>query len=155
MTKLFTIAGTSTLNGLNTYRFATGKLNVRVAKLKRHDHSDISLVELPSPMSKVDAIAWLNARGVTAAIPVTGRKANVELTDEQKAAKQQREQAIADAAAAAAVAAAAVAAADEQYLQNLGSNDAAAAAEDPQHSDDAAAVAEIVALSESAEAVPA
>ena len=35
MSKLFTIAGTSTLNGKNTFRFATGKLSVRVAKLKR------------------------------------------------------------------------------------------------------------------------
>lgn len=54
-----TIAGTSVLNGKLTYRFASGKVSVREYKLKKTGHSDISLQELPEPMTKADAIAFL------------------------------------------------------------------------------------------------
>jgi hypothetical protein len=114
MNKLFTIAGTSTLNGVNTYRFATGKLNIRVSKLKRHGHTDVQLMSLPNPMIKKDAVAWLVSQGISAAIPRTGRGANkvAELTPEQ-----------ADAAAAAAAqliaAAEARAAQDAEYVAGL------------------------------------
>lgn len=88
MSKDFTIAGTSTLNGVNTYRFATGKVSVRAGKLRRSGHTDIELNELPSPMSKEAAIEWLTSQGITAVLP-SNRKPAVELTDEQKAAAEQ------------------------------------------------------------------
>lgn len=114
MSKLFTLAGTSTLNGVNTYRFATGKLSIRVAKLKRHGHSDVQLMSLPNPMIKKDAVAWLVSQGISAAIPRTGRGANkvAELTPEQTAAA-------AAAAAAAATVAAARAAQDAEFVAEL------------------------------------
>lgn len=86
MDKLFTIAGTSTLNGVNTFRFATGKVNVRTAKLKRHGHTDVDLVELPNAMNKTDAVAWLVSQGRDAVIPTNRKDKPVELSDEQKAA---------------------------------------------------------------------
>jgi len=86
MDKLFTIAGTSTLDGVNTYRFATGKINVRTAKLKRHGHTDVDLIELPTPMNKADAIAHLVTQGRSAVLPTNRKDKPVELTDEQKAA---------------------------------------------------------------------
>lgn len=86
MDKLFTIAGTSTLDGTNTYRFATGKINVRTAKLKRHGHTDVDLIELPNPMNKTDAIAYLVTQGRSAVLPTNRKDKPVELTDEQKAA---------------------------------------------------------------------
>jgi hypothetical protein len=108
--KQFTIAGTSTLNDVNTYRFATGKLSIRVAKLKRHGHSDVCLFELPTPMTKKEAVAWLADQGITAVIPVTGRGAKkpVELTPEQAAASAQRKQRAAE-----------IAASDAEYVQGL------------------------------------
>ena len=86
MSKLFTIAGTSTLNGANTFRFATGKVNVRTAKLKRHGHTDVDLIQLPSSMSKEDAVAFLVSQGREAVIPTNRKNNPVELSDEQKAA---------------------------------------------------------------------
>ena len=70
MDKLFTIAGTSTVNGVNTYRVANGKVAVREGVLRRAGHTDISLRDLPNEMSKPNAIAWLNAQGVQAVLPV-------------------------------------------------------------------------------------
>ena len=73
--KLFTIAGTSVLNGELTYRFATGKMGVRINKLKKTGHSDIALQELPNPMTKVDAVAFLLSTGVEAVLPKGRTKA--------------------------------------------------------------------------------
>jgi hypothetical protein len=102
MTKLFTIAGTSTLNGANTFRFATGKLNVRTAKLKRHGHMDVSLQELPEPMTKEAAVAFLTAQGVSDAVVPAARgksKALEEmLTPEQVAEAKVAAKRAADAA---------------------------------------------------------
>ena len=84
MDKLFTIAGTSTLNGANTYRFATGKANVRAAKLKRHGHTDVDLVQLPNEMTKTDAIAYLVTLGRDAVLPTNRKDKPIELTPEQK-----------------------------------------------------------------------
>jgi hypothetical protein len=81
--KMFTIAGTSTLKGVSTYRFATGKVSVREGVLKRGDHTDIKLQELPNPMTKADAIKFLEGQGVKAQLPA-GRQTKV--SDEEKAA---------------------------------------------------------------------
>ena len=86
-TKLFTIAGTSTLKGENTFRFATGKVSVREYKLGRTGHSNVALQELPQPMTKQDAIAFLQSKGVQAVMPVGRRSVQaVEMTEEQIAA---------------------------------------------------------------------
>ena len=82
MAKLFTIAGTSVLNGVRTYRFANGDVKVRVGVLKRNDHTDIQMFVLPEAMEKAAAIQWLNSQGIDAVVPVTGRR-KVELTPEQ------------------------------------------------------------------------
>jgi hypothetical protein len=70
MDKTFTIAGTSVYNGVKTFRFANGKANLRVNMLRHFGHTDINLVELPKPMTKVQAAAWLltNVRGVKGAV---------------------------------------------------------------------------------------
>lgn len=74
MSKKFTLAGTSTLKGVNTYRFATGNVKVRTGVLKRNGHSDIKLLELPQAMTKEDATAWLSGQGITAHMPTGHRK---------------------------------------------------------------------------------
>lgn len=70
MDKTFTIAGTSNINGVKTFRFANGKLNLRVNMLRHFGHEDINLVELPKAMTKVQAMAWLltNVKGTKGAV---------------------------------------------------------------------------------------
>jgi hypothetical protein len=52
--KTFTVAGISTLNGEVSVRFAndTGRIKV----LDKNGHTDILLGELPSPMTKLEAV---------------------------------------------------------------------------------------------------
>jgi hypothetical protein len=123
MDKLFTIAGTSTLNGVNTYRFATGKVNVRAAKLRRHGHTDVDLVQLPNEMSKTDAVAYLVTLGRDAVLPTNRKDKPIELTPEQKeeAAKAAEKAAFVRrmAEARAAKKAAQVAAQDANFLADI------------------------------------
>ena len=117
MSKLYTIAGTSVLNSVRTYRFATGKLNVRIGVLRRNDHSEIELFELPEPMEKGVAIQWLSTQGIDATLPVTGRAG---LTPEQKAEiAAQREAEQAEAARIAAEAFTAQLAEDAKWVEQL------------------------------------
>lgn len=84
MAKLFTIAGTSELNGETTFRFATGKVGVRRSVLKCNGHTNILLAELPNAMTKVDAMEYLSFLGVSAVLPKG--KGKTKLTEEQKKA---------------------------------------------------------------------
>ena len=52
--KLFTVVGTSTLDGETKVRFANDTMRTKV--LQKHGHTDILLVELPEAMSKLDAV---------------------------------------------------------------------------------------------------
>lgn len=55
--KLFTVVGTSKLNGEMKVRFANDVMRVKV--LAKHGHSDINLIELDTPMSKLEAVKIL------------------------------------------------------------------------------------------------
>jgi hypothetical protein len=58
MDKLFTVAGTSNLNGVVKFRFAND-LKGRIKVLAKNGHTDIQLIELPEAMTKERAIAFL------------------------------------------------------------------------------------------------
>jgi hypothetical protein len=58
MDKLFTVAGTSNLNGVVKFRFAND-LKGRVKVLAKNGHTDIRLIELPEAMTKKAAMAFL------------------------------------------------------------------------------------------------
>lgn len=60
MSTLFTVAGTSTHNGISKARFANN-FDTRIKTLVKAGHEDIELVELPNPMSKADAVAYMIA----------------------------------------------------------------------------------------------
>lgn len=90
--KTFTIAGTSNANGEVTLRVATGRVSVREGVLRRAGHTDINLRELPNPMTRAEAAAWLAAQGISAVLPVKGGGKVLALTAAQKAAAQQREE---------------------------------------------------------------
>ena len=55
--KLYTVAGTSVLNGKRAYRFATSMS--RVGVLTRNGHEDVQLEQLPRPMSREAAIEYM------------------------------------------------------------------------------------------------
>jgi hypothetical protein len=57
--KLFTVCGTSKLDGEMKVRFANDTMRIKV--LAKHGHDDITLVELPSAMSKVDAAKFIQS----------------------------------------------------------------------------------------------
>ena len=57
--KTFTIAGYSNLNGRVKPRVATGSIARRRAVLKSAGHTDINLVELPEPMTREIAAAYI------------------------------------------------------------------------------------------------
>ena len=52
--KTYTVVGTSICNGKMKVRWATDMMRIKV--LQRTGHTDIELVDLPKPMSKVDAV---------------------------------------------------------------------------------------------------
>lgn len=64
MSKLFSVAGVSTLAGERTFRFANTM--DRVKGLLRSGHTDVELAELPNAMTKEAAVAYLVTKGITA-----------------------------------------------------------------------------------------
>jgi len=64
MSKTFTFAGTSVLNGTVTYRFANDANRFKV--LAKNGHTHIDLRELPESMTKERAIEWLGTQGIVA-----------------------------------------------------------------------------------------
>lgn len=67
--KTWTVVGTSVQRGEKTLRFANGAAADRYKVLDKAGCTEIRLFDLPSPMTKEQAVAWLEAQGETA-IPV-------------------------------------------------------------------------------------
>jgi len=57
MSKTFTVAGTSVLNGKEKVRFAND-IATRVKVLARNGHTDVDLIELPTEMDKEMAVLF-------------------------------------------------------------------------------------------------
>jgi len=62
--KTFTVAGTATQNGVTKARFAND-LVARIKILNKSGCTDINLVELPHPMTKLQALQYLQTIGIT------------------------------------------------------------------------------------------
>jgi len=62
--KLFTVAGTATQNGVTKARFANDMV-ARVKILTKSGCTNINLVELPRPMTKLEALQHLQTLGIT------------------------------------------------------------------------------------------
>jgi hypothetical protein len=60
--KLFTVAGTSNRKGEVKVRFAND-LVARIKALHRFGHTEVDLVELPRPMTKLEALIHLQSIG--------------------------------------------------------------------------------------------
>lgn len=74
--RMYELAGTSYYKRVMTFRFADGKVNVRAGVLRRAGHEDIQLHQLPHPMTKEAAAAWLTQQGLArnAVMPYGHRK---------------------------------------------------------------------------------
>jgi hypothetical protein len=62
--KLFTVAGTATHKGVTKTRFAND-LVARIKILNKAGATDINLIELPEPMTKLQALKYLSEQGIT------------------------------------------------------------------------------------------
>lgn len=82
--KTFTVAGTATLGGVTKVRFAND-LVARVKILTKAGCSDINLLELPKPMTKLEALQYLQEQGVTGD---AGYVVANKLAEKSKAAKK-------------------------------------------------------------------
>lgn len=61
---LFTVAGTSNRQGEVKVRFANDLVS-RIKALHRAGHTDVNLIELPKPMTKLEALQYLQTQGIT------------------------------------------------------------------------------------------
>lgn len=96
--KTFTVAGTSVLNGVMTFRVANGEAKKRGWVLKHNGHTDINLLDLAKAMTKTDAVAFLiasNHPGADVAVVPGGSKGK---TPEQIAAEEEARKAAEEAA---------------------------------------------------------
>jgi hypothetical protein len=93
--RTFTIGGTVVFNGVKAFRFATGKMNLRRNLLKHWGATDINLVDLPRPMTKTEAAAWLINQGFTGVVPTRAKdktaKSPILVAAEKLAAKRARD----------------------------------------------------------------
>ena len=60
MSKLFTVAGTSVLEGIIKFRVANGTAAARTKVLEKNGHTEIFLQDLPKAMSKEDAMTFFS-----------------------------------------------------------------------------------------------
>jgi hypothetical protein len=87
MSKLFTVAGTSNLEGVVKFRVANGSAVARTKVLERSGHTEIKLVDLAKPMSKEDAIAFVKSQGSAFAAETATKPAKVAKAPKLKVVK--------------------------------------------------------------------
>lgn len=82
---LFTVAGTSNRQGEVKVRFANDLVS-RIKALHRAGHTEVNLIELPQPMSKLEAVQYLQTQGITEGD--AGYAVTAKLAEKTKAAKK-------------------------------------------------------------------
>lgn len=81
MSKSFTHAGVSRLNGEFKVRFANDQMRVKV--LAKNGHKDIDILELKHPMTKEEAVAYLISIDFATRDGVTNQEVKAALEAEQ------------------------------------------------------------------------
>jgi hypothetical protein len=84
--KLFTVAGTATQNGVTKARFANDMVS-RVKILAKNGCTEINLVELPKPMTKLEALQYLQTLGITTG--AAGEAISSKLEEKSQIARRQ------------------------------------------------------------------
>jgi hypothetical protein len=90
MEKLFTVAGTSSLEGVVKFRVANGSAAARTKVLVRSGHTEILLQDLPKGMTKEDAFAFVKANGGAVAAKAPKDKLVEAVKREGRAAPKQK-----------------------------------------------------------------
>jgi len=84
--KLFSVAGTATNpDGTTKARFANDLVS-RVKILQKHGCTDINLMELPTPMTKIQALEYLQSQGITEG--AAGEAVATKLSEKSTVAKR-------------------------------------------------------------------
>lgn len=90
--KRFAVAGVSTLEGKTKIRFANDTMRIKI--LAKNGHTDVELVELPTEMTKAEAVQHLKSTGfgkgnsaIEAAIAYAEKKNPVSVTAKNSAVK--------------------------------------------------------------------
>lgn len=84
--KTYTVAGTSVKNGNKSWRVANGTPEARANVLLKDGHTDVQLQALPHPMTRENAIAFLEQNGIKAVDPTVKQPKQVGvLTKSDKA----------------------------------------------------------------------
>ena len=87
MEKLFTVAGTAVSPcGKNRVCFATGTVARRKYKLEWHGCTDVKLHQLPEPMTREAATAWVAAQAVPVKLSFSQRMAAAKAAKKAAAA---------------------------------------------------------------------
>lgn len=77
----YTIAGFSSKNGKVSARVANGSVTLRTKVLERDGHTNVDLINLPTAMSKEDAVAFVSkAMNVPVATPAVKAAAKAATT---------------------------------------------------------------------------
>ncbi len=98
MEKLFTVAGTSRRNGVVKFRFSND-MKGRIPMLIRTGHTEIDLRELPEPMTKAAAIAYLESLDVAVETAETAETVRESLEADGEATGEMTDEFLADVAA--------------------------------------------------------
>ena len=80
--KLFSVAGVSTVDGEAKVRFANDIMRIKV--LAKHGHEDITLIELETPMTKLEAAKFI--QGLDEFSSVVAQSAIADYLDRKDAA---------------------------------------------------------------------
>lgn len=96
--RTYTIGGTSAVETedgfVSTFRVSNDTVAKRTKLLEYYNHSKIKLIELPKPMTREDAVAYLITQGFKGVIPTRAKdkKAKNEMTlaAEAKAARKMK-----------------------------------------------------------------
>jgi hypothetical protein len=86
--KMFTVAGTATNpDGTVKARFAND-LVARIKILNKNNCTNINLIELPQPMTKLEALQYLQAQGEAFTLGDAGYAVSAKLAEKTKIAKK-------------------------------------------------------------------
>jgi hypothetical protein len=96
--KLFTVAGTSKLDGSVKCRFANDVMRVKV--LAKSGHEDITLIELPEPLTKLAAVKFIQGLDEFQGVAEQAAIADYLDRNDEKPAKAKAEKTAAPAKAA-------------------------------------------------------
>lgn len=84
---MFTVAGTAAQNGNVKVRFANDLVS-RIKILNKNNCTDINLIELPKPMTKLEALQYLTTQGEQFTAGDAGYAVAAKLTEKTKIAKK-------------------------------------------------------------------